>query len=190
MALRKITSFDTFDKGVVGLPDAPNLSVTDLQKKFDELATDVIIPIFNTLVDQLMAKTGASEIGARAPDGIASESTNIQDVIRDVYEACKSIGNMMNTTYDKNKNGIVDDSERLGGELPAYYQPKQDSNLQTYAKNVVDAINELNVFQQNFSSVAVFAIDDTGHYVIQTLQTEEIIQFATDDANRLVIYVN
>lgn len=189
MALRKITSADTFDKGVIGLPDSPNLSATDMQKKFDELALEVIIPIFNILVDQLSAKEGASQIGARAPEGITSEATNIQDVIRDVYEACKSIGNMMNTTYDKNENGIVDDSERLGGELPSYYQAKQDSSLETEAKTVSGAINELNTFQKNFSSVAVFTIDDTGHYAIQTLQTDEIIKFDTDDANRLVIYV-
>ena len=56
MALRKITSADTFDKGVIGLPDSPNLSATDMQKKFDELALEVIIPIFNILVDQILEK--------------------------------------------------------------------------------------------------------------------------------------
>lgn len=57
MAFTKITSEDTANKGVVGLADTPNLSTQEMQKKFDELATDVIIPKFNTLSDELDSKS-------------------------------------------------------------------------------------------------------------------------------------
>lgn len=53
MALKKITSADTSGKGVTGLPDTPGLSATDLQKKFDELSLDVIIPAINENIDEL-----------------------------------------------------------------------------------------------------------------------------------------
>ena len=57
MAFTKITSGDTANKGVVGLADTPNLSTQEMQKKFDELATDVIIPKFNKLSDELDSKS-------------------------------------------------------------------------------------------------------------------------------------
>ena len=53
MAFTKITQDDLADKGVIGLPDAPELSTQDMQEKFDEIALDVIVPKFNNLVDEL-----------------------------------------------------------------------------------------------------------------------------------------
>lgn len=53
MGFTKITAEDTANKGVVGLPDTPNLSTQEMQEKFDELATDVIIPKFNELSNEL-----------------------------------------------------------------------------------------------------------------------------------------
>lgn len=55
MAFTKITEADMMNKGVVGLPDTPNLSTSEMQQKFDEIATDVIVPKFNNLVDELDA---------------------------------------------------------------------------------------------------------------------------------------
>lgn len=55
MSYTKITSDDTQNKGVVGLPDTPGLSTTEMQEKFDELVNDVVIPKFNNLVDELDA---------------------------------------------------------------------------------------------------------------------------------------
>ena len=53
MSFNEITKSDLNNKGVVGLPDTPGLSTSDMQKKFDEIATDVIIPRFNELVKEL-----------------------------------------------------------------------------------------------------------------------------------------
>lgn len=55
MSYTKITSDDTQNKGVVGLPDTPGLSTAEMQEKFDELVNDVVIPKFNNLVDELDA---------------------------------------------------------------------------------------------------------------------------------------
>lgn len=38
------------------------------------------------------------------------------------------VGDMLKTTYDADDDGIVDDSEKLGGQLPSYYQPKVTVN--------------------------------------------------------------
>lgn len=53
MSFVKITDEELVDKGVTGLPDTPNLSTTDMQRKFDELSLDVIVPKFNELSTEL-----------------------------------------------------------------------------------------------------------------------------------------
>ena len=53
MSFTKIEQSDLTGKGVIGLPDSPNLSTTDMQSKLDEIALDVIVPKFNELSDEL-----------------------------------------------------------------------------------------------------------------------------------------
>lgn len=52
-------------------------------------------------------------------------------------------GDMLKSVYDLNNNGIVDNAEKLGGQLPSYYQPKTDSTLKTTSKTTTGAINEV-----------------------------------------------
>ncbi|MEG2924791.1 MAG: hypothetical protein RR848_10025, partial [Oscillospiraceae bacterium] len=54
-------------------------------------------------------------------------------------------GDMAKTIYDTNNSGAVDNAERLGNELPQYFQPKADGALTTVSKTVVGAINEVAV---------------------------------------------
>lgn len=56
-------------------------------------------------------------------------------------------GDMLRTVYDKDKTGTVDDSKKLGGQLPSYYSKATDvgvlTNLNTTNKtNIVSAVNE------------------------------------------------
>ena len=60
MAFTHITPADLTGKGVVGLPDTPQLSALAMQQKFDEIATDVIVPKFNDLADELENSAGGS----------------------------------------------------------------------------------------------------------------------------------
>jgi hypothetical protein len=53
MNFTKITEEDLLNKGVFGLPDTPGLTTQEMQKKFDELSKDVIIPKFNALIEEL-----------------------------------------------------------------------------------------------------------------------------------------
>lgn len=78
MALTKITQEDTNNKGVIGLPDTPNLTTQAMQEKFDELALDVIVPKHNGLIDELEAGTAAASLGAVDPLG---EATTIQAML-------------------------------------------------------------------------------------------------------------
>lgn len=73
MAFTKITNADLNNKGVIGLPDTPQLSTMAMQEKFEETARDVIIPKFNNLVDDLSMNTAAASIGVQG-----AVKTNLQ----------------------------------------------------------------------------------------------------------------
>lgn len=64
MAFTKITDGDLQNKGVIGLPDTPGLSTSEMQAKFEQTAREVIVPKFNQLVDDLSKPSAASQIGA------------------------------------------------------------------------------------------------------------------------------
>ena len=51
MAFNKITDADLVGKGVIGLPDTPNLSTTEMQNKFEETSRDVVIPKINEVIE-------------------------------------------------------------------------------------------------------------------------------------------
>ena len=61
MELRKILDSDLTGKGVVGQSDTPGLSALDMQKKVEEIAREVIIPIFNQNVQTLEENAGATD---------------------------------------------------------------------------------------------------------------------------------
>ena len=65
MAFTKITDGDLKDKGVMGLPDTPGLSTSEMQAKFEQIAREVLVPKFNQLVDELLDPSAASQIGAK-----------------------------------------------------------------------------------------------------------------------------
>lgn len=65
MAFTKITDEDLLNKGVIGLPDTPGLSTSEMQAKFEQTAREVIIPMFNQLVDELLGPSAASQIGTK-----------------------------------------------------------------------------------------------------------------------------
>ena len=59
-------------------------------------------------------------------------------------------GNMLKAVYDTDNSGIVDNAERLGGQLPAYYAKQEDlfTHLTNYATYSV-ANNNINTKQTN-----------------------------------------
>ena len=73
----KITTADLTDKGVEGLPDAPELSTEAMQHKFDEITKDVIIPKYNALIEALLSVIPISTLtDLQNGDGIIYDSVN------------------------------------------------------------------------------------------------------------------
>ena len=61
-------------KGTTGMPANPELSVADLQAKFDELSLDVIVPKFQALVTALENAVAGEDLGVTAPTGITASN--------------------------------------------------------------------------------------------------------------------
>lgn len=95
-------------------------------------------------------------------------------------------GDMTKATYDKNKNGVVDDSEKLGGQFPFYYATKNQAdmnseNIDIINYNLLAIIVEVEVLAQ----AAIDGMSD--NYVIYEFDSEtEIIMGEYDSVNHLV----
>ena len=127
MSFTKITSEDTQNKGVVGLPDTPGLSTGELQAKFDELATDVIIPKFNNLVDELDEMGFEKNVSSPtitdirlSIDNTLQVSTDGGDTYNETASSGHKIMNGAGATFPQRSrlqfsaNTIVEDNEQDG----------------------------------------------------------------------------
>lgn len=127
MAFTKITENDTINKGVMGLPDTPNLSTSEMQSKFEELSNDVIIPKFNNLVDELEAKSAAGNIGATIPSGINAESENVQAVLNGIAEKAHTheksdaeITDAVTKAHEHSNKSVIDKFTENESGVPLY----------------------------------------------------------------------
>lgn len=83
--MRKITEADLAGKGVLGMPDTPGLSATDMQEKMEEITRDVVIPIYNENIDHMAT-----------PEDVKEAIGNL-----------KSGSDMQSLIYDADKDGCV-----------------------------------------------------------------------------------
>ena len=133
----KITETDMKNKGVVGLPDTPNLSTTEMQAKLDELSTDVIVPKFNNLVDELSDPSAAESIGIEAPDKFTG--ITIKDLIYQIVDIVLS--NQEKAHEHPNKDtidGITDQNLSDLGSLVNLF-----SGIASVASAVTDSLTEI-----------------------------------------------
>src|SRR5574344_1037206 len=83
MAFTNITSTDLSGKGVVGIPNTPQLTTTEMQKKFDEIDLDVVVPKHQTLVTELNADDAATNL--HGTDPTTSSVGTLQAIITNLH---------------------------------------------------------------------------------------------------------
>jgi len=131
-SLTDITSGDIAGKGVIGLPDTPNLSTLEMQQKFEQLSTDVIIPKINEIITELVNS------GYTAADVVNYVNNAIQD---------SGGGDMTRAVYDTLPyDGIVnaaDDARKLDGHLPSYFAVDADVLKKTLDIEAIEYVNAL-----------------------------------------------
>ena len=134
MSFNKITTSDLTNKGVSGLPDTPGLSTSEMQRKFDEIGKEVIVPKFNELVDELN-KNGnvikASDIvGIRVNDNKQIEVTTDFNT----WYATASSGHVV---IDKNGNTLPQrGTMKFVGESLVYDDPEHEQTVITAIQGV------------------------------------------------------
>jgi hypothetical protein len=174
----KITVADLTGKGVTGMADTPNLTTAQMQQKLDEIAKEVIPPKFNSLCDALDL-LGLSSL-------LTSASTSKMLYLRlNEYDQLEySVNNVDYSLVASGKEILdpsieADNSKKLGGQLPAYYQKTTDSALNTTSKTTTGAINEVKNALDNLSSDAV----DINYDNTTSGLTATNVQDAVDEVN-------
>lgn len=111
VTLPTIEDSDLVNKGVLGQADTPGLSTEEMQTKVEEVPRSVIIPKFKALVTALISTFSS----------IYSKTETDAQIDSRIIEI--GAGDMAKAVYDTNDNGIVDNAEKVGGQLPSYYSP-------------------------------------------------------------------
>ena len=128
MAFNKITDADLVGKGVIGLPDTPNLSTTEMQNKFEETSRNVVIPKINEVIEGLNG----------------SEVSNSSKAINPVSGNEESFQNTFNALKKYTDDEVTKERTKASDELKVHTDNKENPHAVTaeqvnaYTKQVVD----------------------------------------------------
>lgn len=125
--IEKITAADYGDLGIRALPDVPSLASGAMQRKFDELALDLLIPKHNALVQQLCSPDGAHSVGYG--QGSVKDALDCRPEAGQVLTKGSAVPFFPTEDYDPATKKYVDDkmvSAGLGDMLASVYDPDGD----------------------------------------------------------------
>ena len=119
--------------GVVAAPNTLTDTAQNNKMVFDRLPK-LIATRFNSFVDAVVEKFKGYYTKEETESAIADQMAAIGS------------GDMAKFVYDANRNGVVDDAEKLGGQLPSYYATKEEmqttSNAAAKAQTTADTAIE------------------------------------------------
>ena len=177
MAFTKITENDTINKGVIGLPDTPNLSTSEMQAKFEELSNDVIIPKFNNLVDELGAKIAAGNIGATIPSGINAESENVQAVLNGIAEKAHTheksdaeLTDAVTKAHEHSNKSVIDKFTENESGVPLYNGGKMTGDAFKTVK-----VGTTSIVATDYDTIEIIAGDNV---VIDADEVNKTLKFS------------
>ena len=128
MAFNKITDADLVGKGVIGLPDTPNLSTTEMQNKFEETSRNVVIPKINEVIEGLNG----------------SEVSNSSKAINPVSGNEESFQDTFNALKKYTDDEVTKERKKASDELKVHTDNKENPHgvtaeqVNAYTKQVVD----------------------------------------------------
>lgn len=136
-----------------------------------------------TILNALAANRNAANRLITMFADITAVANNLDDSSNSLIPTTKAVvdrleelgaGDMTKATYDKNKNGIVDDSEKLGGQFPVYYATKEQadgnsSNIAIINRNLLAIIAYIEAYTQ----AAITGLTD--NYVIYEFDSNTTI---------------
>lgn len=136
-----------------------------------------------TILNALAANRNAANRLITMFADITAVAANLDDSSDSLIPTTKAVvdrleelgaGDMTKATYDKNRNGIVDDSEKLGGKLPTYYATKHQAdmnseNIDNIIYNLLAVIAEVEILAQ----ASIEGMSD--NFVIYVFDSDTII---------------
>lgn len=91
--MKKITETDLNGRGVLGQPDAPGLTAGEMQRKVEEIAREVIIPIFNEDMTAYETDKAATDLAIEEIRRISSAAdTKAGNALASLDEAKREAG--------------------------------------------------------------------------------------------------
>lgn len=84
----------------------------------DTVEAEDAFPILVSLIKEVEVANGQAQ---DAVDAAADAVRRADEAVEKAEGVVETLGDMTKTVYDTNRNGIVDDAERLGGHLPEHY---------------------------------------------------------------------
>ena len=177
---KKIEVADYTGKDIAGLPDKPSeagVSASTLKARFDSLTKNLTVVNFNGLIDELVAITASSSLGASTFDGIAG--TNVQTLLENLKIYTDSEFATRDAEITAVENGITALNNALGAFK--FTQLSDTPSNYTGASGKIVAVNELETgldfVSTDYGIVPSedVSIEDVGEYYTNT-RVEGVLQ--------------
>lgn len=117
-----VQKIKTWLSGKVDKVDGKGLSTNDYTTAEKTKLSGIETGANKTVINNTVTSTSTTEALAAAQGKALSDRI---DAINNNMENLGA-GDMMKSKYDVNNNGVVDDAEKLGGQLPSYYAKASD----------------------------------------------------------------
>ena len=128
---REITERDLANKGVSGLPDVPGLTTEAMQKKFDEISKELLVPRFNEMVQEV---NGLSDTVNEVNSNLETVSSNLISMKTMGETEMSCVEYFINNVYH---TLVVDTANIISGvfvnnQYVAYIGSKPDANFASF----------------------------------------------------------
>lgn len=156
------------------LTNVPELSVVALSGDYNDLINTPVIPEFvaTEIIDNLTSESTTAALSANQGMVLDNKITALSNAMGEA-----GYGDMLKATYDADDDGIVDDSEKLGGQLPSYYATA--SELQTAIDNIPSALK--NPYQIIFTGAVSGSYDGSAEVTIDIPLTSGSLSMRVSD---------
>lgn len=207
MAINEIKPADIVNKGVIGLADVPGLTTAEMQRRMDELATDVIIPKVNELVKDANATNESLNnfvnIRIYTSNGFAT-------MAEDIYAEWLKLENGLGSVFLNNSATIfmgsyIKDSVGNLGSMILHENGSDNVYIWStsggkYSLNTVALNSSLDALKSDteLDKVSVLSLEENGeYYVTNALDTPEgvsvhghvYVSHRAGEGNKVVKYI-
>ena len=154
---------------VTGKGLSKNDFTDDYKAKLDNLNTNIS--------ETLAGKADKTEVLTKTNTTVFTPTADYQPATKkyvDDLASNKGGGDMLKSAYDANKDGVVNDSDKLGGQLPSYYAQASDLT------NKVDKVSGKGLSTNDFTDSYKTKLDNLDTNTVETRSIDTVVINSTD----------